>query len=281
MEDSNITDVDIIDKEGLRIARSMNIDRLLEYDWKLRINDTTHYVCVPATANQARLQGKNQIERIKEWFNQVKGEKEILLYQEFIYKCQDLGITELQGKEILRDLTKQGVVFYYENNLELQQKILLNPKLLFSALEVVLNINYIKLSPEDKQTYLQALQMELSPLSLQNSLYLSRAQNRTTFVCRAVLIGLCCQWLLFARLTWWDYSWDQIEPVTYFTTAVQMILAGYLFYLVHQEDYTNTQVRNIFVNYLMRRYKRRDGFDEQKFKNLSNKLQFALKHIHH
>jgi len=279
IEDSTITDVDIIDQyTGLRISRSMNIDRLLEYDWKLRINDITYYVCVPSTANP-KIQGKSHLEKIKEWFNQVKVEKDILTYQEFIHKCQDLGVTELQGKEILRDLTKHGVVFYYEYNLELQQKILLNPSLLFSALEKVLNIDYIKLSPESKQAYIQSLQKELAPLSLRHLAYLSRAKNRVQVICGAVLIGLICQWLLFARLTWWDYSWDVIEPVTYFTTAVQMILAGYLFYLVHKEDYTNTQVKNIFVLRLMRKFKKREGFDEEKFKYLNNKLQFALQEL--
>jgi len=264
MEDSTVSDVDIVDKDGFRIARSMNIDRLLEYDWTLRINDKTFRVVVPSTASPNKTQGKSQIERIKEWFNQVKGDLTILNYQEFIYKCQDLGITELQGKEILRELTKQGTIFYYENNIELQQKILLNPQNLFTELEKTLNISYVKLPPADKEIYIQALNKEMSPLSIKHLQYLSRANSKIRIISGAVLIGLCSQWLLFARLTWWDFSWDVIEPVTYFTTAVQMILAGYLYYLVYRGDYTNTGVKDVMVSKFLRKYKRRDGFDEKK-----------------
>ena len=36
------------------------------------------------------------------------------------------------------------------------------------------------------------------------------------------------QFGFFARLTWWEYSWDIMEPVTYFATyATSMAMFGY------------------------------------------------------
>jgi hypothetical protein len=281
MEDSTVQDVDIMDKNGLRISRSMNINHLLEHDWKLRINGSTYYVLVPSTTTYTGKQGKSHVEKIRDWFNQKKQEQNILDYQEFVYKCQDLGITEVQGKEILRELTREGVVFYYENNLELREKILLAPKKLSAALERSFNIDFIKLPLSDKRAYIEKLRADLAPLEHLHSGYRLRASSRVRTISYVLLVGLCAQWLLFARLTWWDYSWDVIEPVTYFTTAVQMILAGYAYYLVYKEDYTNMEVKKTILNKLLRRFKQRDGFDEEKYLKLKSKIEFCENELKH
>ena len=46
------------------------------------------------------------------------------------------------------------------------------------------------------------------------------------------------QWGFMARLTWWDYSWDIMEPVTYFVTYGTAIFF-YAYYVVTREDFTN------------------------------------------
>ena len=38
----------------------------------------------------------------------------------------------------------------------------------------------------------------------------------------------------FARLTWWEYSWDIMEPVTYFATYSTLI-GGFVYYLLTQQ----------------------------------------------
>jgi hypothetical protein len=46
--------------------------------------------------------------------------------------------------------------------------------------------------------------------------------------------ALCIQMGVFARLTWWEYSWDIMEPVTYFSTFSTVIITlGY--YLVTKQ----------------------------------------------
>lgn len=45
----------------------------------------------------------------------------------------------------------------------------------------------------------------------------------------SALMGL--QFGFFARLTWWEYSWDVMEPVTYFATY-GAIIAMYAYFTV-------------------------------------------------
>lgn len=46
----------------------------------------------------------------------------------------------------------------------------------------------------------------------------------------ACLAGMMTLWGVMARLTWWEYSWDVMEPCTFFITYLGSILC-YTFYL--------------------------------------------------
>ena len=45
-----------------------------------------------------------------------------------------------------------------------------------------------------------------------------KARKRTTFLSWTGLGLMGLQFGFLARLTWWEYSWDIMEPVTYFVT---------------------------------------------------------------
>lgn len=45
-------------------------------------------------------------------------------------------------------------------------------------------------------------------------------------------MGIQCG--LFARLTWWEYSWDIMEPVTYFATYTTLI-AGFAYFMLTKQ----------------------------------------------
>lgn len=47
----------------------------------------------------------------------------------------------------------------------------------------------------------------------------------------AGLVLLITQWSLFLRLTFWELSWDVMEPISYFFTSLWGILA-YCYFLV-------------------------------------------------
>jgi len=54
---------------------------------------------------------------------------------------------------------------------------------------------------------------------LQKKIELARlAEKRTTTLTWVGLGLMSVQFGILARLTWWEYSWDIMEPVTYFVT---------------------------------------------------------------
>ena len=44
------------------------------------------------------------------------------------------------------------------------------------------------------------------------------------------MFGMASLWGIMARLTWWEYSWDVIEPCTFFVGYAGAIIC-YSFYL--------------------------------------------------
>ncbi len=54
------------------------------------------------------------------------------------------------------------------------------------------------------------------------------AKRKTALVLWGGLAYMSIQFGVLARLTWWEYSWDIMEPVTYFVTyGTSMALYAY------------------------------------------------------
>lgn len=52
-----------------------------------------------------------------------------------------------------------------------------------------------------------------------------------------IFIAMSLQFGFFAQLTWGEYSWDIMEPVTYFTTCATLIGIYVYFALIRQVQY--------------------------------------------
>ena len=78
--------------------------------------------------------------------------------------------------------------------------------------------------------------------------HIDKSADRTaTVILSSGLIGLSAQFVFFARLTWWDYAWDVVEPITYFVTVAETVLAGYLWYVIYREEFTFMGARDVIV----------------------------------
>lgn len=60
------------------------------------------------------------------------------------------------------------------------------------------------------------------------------SEKRTTALTWAGLGMMSVQFGILARLTWWEYSWDIMEPVTYFVTYGTAMAAYAYFVLTKQ-----------------------------------------------
>lgn len=96
----------------------------------------------------------------------------------------------------------------------------------------------------------------------------AKAKRTANTIAYSLLAGLSFQFLLFARLTWWDSDWDVMEPVTYFTMTAETSVAAYIYYLIQKSEYTNLDFRTWIVGNRLKAIAKRKRFDWKRFERL-------------
>lgn len=123
---------------------------------------------------------------------------------------------------------------------------------------------------------LQLVPMEQKLLEIQNAAY-----KKANFVIWTFLVMMSIQFGALARLTWWEYSWDIMEPVTYFVTYGTTMM-WFIYYLVTRQEYMLPDVLNRRHLIELHRRARKIGLDVELYNSLKNRayeLETTLKII--
>lgn len=118
---------------------------------------------------------------------------------------------------------------------------------------------------------LDNLKEELSPLEKVKEQLSHTAEIRSS---RALWIGLALlsvQGGALAWLTWWVYSWDVMEPVTYFITYSTSI-AAFAYYVLTKQDYVYPDAKDRqFLHYFYKGARKKE-FNVKKYNELKDEL---------
>ncbi|XP_054845477.1 calcium uniporter regulatory subunit MCUb, mitochondrial isoform X1 [Eublepharis macularius] len=148
---------------------------------------------------------------------------------------------------------------------------------------------FTALNLEDHQTRkerellqkMELLKEELLPLEQIKAGLTTDADAKTS---RLLWIGLALmstQGGALAWLTWWVYSWDIMEPVTYFITYGSA-MAFYAYFVLTKQDYVYPEARDRqFLHYFHRKSKRQNFNVDQynKLKDDLAKVEESLKRL--
>ncbi|XP_052829949.1 calcium uniporter protein, mitochondrial isoform X4 [Octopus bimaculoides] len=145
-------------------------------------------------------------------------------------------------------------------------------KMLVSQLYSTLNIEQYQLEREnDLLQRLEDLKLQLEPLEKVKKDLEVRAQRRTNMLSWLGLGMMGLQFGILARLTWWEYSWDIMEPVTYFVTY-GTTMAMYAYFVVTKQEYNFLEVKD--RQYLLSFYKNAEKkrLDVHKYNHLRDAI---------
>ncbi|CAD5216115.1 unnamed protein product [Bursaphelenchus xylophilus] len=145
-----------------------------------------------------------------------------------------------------------------------------------AALYTVLNIDGFKLEREKKlMVALEEIQLKLEPLEKIRIQLEQECEHYSNQVLWGGLITMGIQTGIFARLTWIDYSWDIVEPCTYFATFSTVIATfGYYIYTKQSFEYDSAQQR-VFTQQFHKRAKKAK-FDIKEYNQLKS-LEHEIK----
>jgi hypothetical protein len=118
---------------------------------------------------------------------------------------------------------------------------------------------------------LEKLQNEVGPLEDKRDQINILAMKRTNTLTWVGLGLMSVQFGILARLTWWEYSWDIMEPVTYFVTYGTAMLA-YAYFVLTKQEYILPAVAD--RQYLLTFHKnaKKVGLDVDKYNRLKDKI---------
>ncbi|EFN83871.1 Coiled-coil domain-containing protein 109A [Harpegnathos saltator] len=128
---------------------------------------------------------------------------------------------------------------------------------------------------------LEDVRLQLEPLEQQLQDIENAAYRRANFFIWTFLIMMSIQFGGLARLTWWEYSWDIMEPVTYFVTY-GTTMTWFIYYLVTKQEYMLPDVLNRRHLIVLHKRARKAGLDLNLYNSLKDRayeLETTLKII--
>jgi HPt (histidine-containing phosphotransfer) domain-containing protein len=280
-EDPSITNLTVLDLDGSRVSRSTPVEVLLRDDWLVTINDKNYLIRSPARSSvgdkyvsvRQEVLDQDAFKKIQNMVSEKAQTSQVLTYKEFLEYAEDLGVRGEQAHEIARALHKLGSILHFDTNPELKDHILLNPTGIAANIEKALDLPRLMETRDQLVARIAQLRNELGPLEETRERLMARAARVVDILAWSVLVFLYAQFALFARLTWWESSWDVMEPVTWITTMVETVIAGYLYYLFTRREYSNTEMRTALITRRFNSMARSAGFREDRYNSLKAELE--------
>jgi len=275
LDDPIIKDVDIYDMNERRISRSIHTQELLQSDFKLKINDISYLVTSPMASRVIKISGKNQqkLKTLNDFFSQKADDFTTISYTDYFTKAQELGFTEQEAKEIAVAFSTGGKILYLDDNIELNNTIFLHPDQISSIVETSLFVPYIRKAPADKIALLNQLKAEIAQKEELRAVLDRKSLRFVKFLGWSTLTFLIVQSILFARLVWWDYDWGIMEPVTWFTSVVELTIGGYIYYLITRSEYSSGQAAEYFLGRRFKKLCQKYNLDIDRLQNLKDRVR--------
>ncbi|KAK9061825.1 hypothetical protein SSX86_019008 [Deinandra increscens subsp. villosa] len=192
-----------------------------------------------------------QIEKLKA--NLRSGRRNHVSYDEFVEMCVQGCENRDQGLDLAKALDDSGYVIVVGN------VVFLKPEQVVKAIHGLLPMNLpAAVNPPVK---------ELEEMERWKSVIDAKAKTMVQRELWGGLAYLIVQTAAFMRLTFWELSWDVMEPICFYVTSMYF-MAGYTFFLRTAKD---PSFEGFFQSRFCSKQKKlmkREGFDVEKYKEL-------------
>ncbi|KCV71466.1 hypothetical protein H696_02412 [Fonticula alba] len=148
------------------------------------------------------------------------------------------------------------------------------------APELHLNLPTLAHRTRDAEKLLAELIAERAPLLEIKDLCDQRAQKFSDRLVKAGLAFIVVQWGAMMRLTWWDLSWDVMEPIAYFLTFGTGIM-GYIFYLGSRKDYTYEALHHVSTSSRKAKLYNKAGLDTERLVAIESDINVIKRSMDH
>ncbi|KAJ7544911.1 hypothetical protein O6H91_09G098600 [Diphasiastrum complanatum] len=173
-------------------------------------------------AETRRLVQQVNMELLKKQLH-ASGHKEFVMYEDLINLCRQTGVatSEEAAERFVQALDEAGVVLIFRG------KVFLHPEEIAEKVADVLPPVLLSEDDAHKKEF-ELLQKELEDID-------AKAFRQVRNCLWMGLLSLTSGTILFFRLTFWEFSWDVMEPIAFFVTTGGLI-GSYAYFLVTHRD---------------------------------------------
>uniref|UniRef100_A0A0N4Z304 Calcium uniporter protein n=1 Tax=Parastrongyloides trichosuri TaxID=131310 RepID=A0A0N4Z304_PARTI len=194
----------------------------------------------------------------------------LLMFEKFHLRINDyVYIVDIPTHDCIKDATSLKT--------SEKTKTLDDMKLLIASLHASLNLEDFKIQREQQLLKsLEKVMIELKPLEILKKHIEEESDKHSERVIWGGFMMLGLQTGIFARLTWWEYSWDIMEPVTYFATF-STVLGSCAYYLTTRQPFEYDTIHGRIFYKHFHKLAKKYNFDYIKY----NKLKEQEKKINY
>ncbi|MCD7473512.1 hypothetical protein HAX54_015419 [Datura stramonium] len=188
---------------------------------------------------------------------------EVIGYTDLLKACQNMGVAKTHDEAVgfARVLDEAGVILLFRD------KVYLHPD---KVVDEIRKAVPLALLPDDDPTI-----EELKILQEKKDKIDELAHKHVRRILWTGLGAGLLQVGLFFRLTFWEFSWDVMEPIAFFTTSAGIVV-GYGYFLVTSRDPSYQDVlKRLFLSRQRKLIKKYD-FDIQRFVELQKKIKLPV-----
>ncbi|KAH0461883.1 hypothetical protein IEQ34_009458 [Dendrobium chrysotoxum] len=191
--------------------------------------------------------------------------EEVIGYSKLLEACEGIGVArnKEEAKAFARVLDEAGVVLLFRD------RVYLHPE---KVVDLVRRAVPLCLTPENDPRL-----EELNKLQKKKEEIDMLAHKQVRCILWSGLGFSIGQVVLFFRLTFWEFSWDVMEPVAFFTTAAGIIV-GYAYFLFTSKDPTYQDLmKRLFLSRQKKLFQKK-SFDMERYMELQRHCGSPLDH---
>ncbi|MCL7043181.1 hypothetical protein MKW94_018996 [Papaver nudicaule] len=210
---------DRIRLDGLSLPLHSSFEKKKSPSWSSRTTVATTLDGIVISVDDAKkLLKLSQLETLKSTLRKIP--RDTITYPDFLQICVDsTGIN--QASELAKTLDESGSVIVLGNI------VFLRPEQLTKAIESVIPLPICD-ENDPRKTEFESMEKEKEIID-------AKAEGLVKRELWSGLGLLVIQTAGFMRLTFWELSWDVMEPICFFVTSVYF-MAGYAFFLRTSKD---------------------------------------------
>lgn len=194
----------------------------------------------------------------------------VITFSEFARLASSHGCsrTDEEAAALCTHLQKACVVLRH------RESVYLRPEEIAEAVMMMMPHN-----KQDAEQKLMQVEAELKDLENVHSQLEQAAQRRTNFMLSLGLLVLVGQFVAFIYLTWWELSWDVMEPIGYIISLFYSICAYVYFLGTKGSQFDLGPFKEFWSQRILNSRKAQLSFDQERWDFLVKQRERIRKHL--